>query len=205
MSIARYRVRYFGDLLQLPWEPSGQIEARALREVALPMPDEVLEQFCLDHGRNEDFQSQYRHLDLHRLKWTCHEVSGETLVTATVFPRFAPWVASVSRRAVRISEEGWSAADRRVAIAEHWRVSRTWIRPPILIARKAVRHGPQPLHLVEGHTRLGLLGGLIGTGWISPSATHRAWIGEMPSRSSKQYISDPANCSSEKKRLRNRR
>ena len=44
---------------------SGLVSLNVLRALRLPMPDDVLEQFLVDHGTKPEFQSRYGNLDLH--------------------------------------------------------------------------------------------------------------------------------------------
>jgi hypothetical protein len=50
------------------------------------------------------------------------------------------------------------------------------MRPPVFLEGHLVGRGPG-LHLVEGHTRIGLLAGLVDAGILGPDSVHCAWVG----------------------------
>jgi hypothetical protein len=178
MRHRKISVRKYSDLLRLEQDRGGNIPMDTLRAAfGFAMPDDVLEQFCCDHASKDDFQQQYGHLDLRRLSWELREISAGELVQSTVFEGFKSWVSTVSARLQDFDNEGWSCIDLRPAVVEHWKAHRTWIRPPILLDGHLVGRGPG-LHLVEGHTRLGVLAGAVKSGLVSADSIHRAWIGE---------------------------
>jgi hypothetical protein len=50
------------------------------------------------------------------------------------------------------------------------------MRSPVLIKGALVGRSSK-LHLVEGHTRLGTLLGLLSAGVIAPESRHLVWVG----------------------------
>src|ERR1019366_5390170 len=64
----------YAHLLNLGSGEGTKIPMVALRTLELPMPDDVLEQFCADHATNSEFQEQYGQLDLCALSWRLREL-----------------------------------------------------------------------------------------------------------------------------------
>lgn len=168
----------YSDLLCLKPDAGGRLPIELLRPLGLPIPDDVLEQFCSDHATNCDFQEQYGHLNLRIMSWQLQELRASQIAKATVFEEFRRWTSGVTNRLRHFEEDGWSCIDVRPNVVEHWREHRTWIRPPVFLAGELVGRGPD-LHLVEGHTRFGVLIGLLQAGALSAESIHRAWVGTV--------------------------
>lgn len=166
----------FVDLLSIQPDRSGRIPMGRLRSLDLPMPEPVLEQFCSDHGRNGEFQEQYGTLDLLRMTWSFDRKPAHELITATIYPDFAPWVTSVERRVQPSHIFEWQSIDVRPEIVAHWRDNRTWMRAPIFIDNR-ILGGSAGLRIVEGHTRLGILKALVQQDILSRLSEHDVWIG----------------------------
>jgi hypothetical protein len=171
----------YAHLLNLGSGEGTKIPMDALRTLELPMPDDVLEQFCADHATNSEFQEQYGQLDLCALSWRLRELPADQLVRSTVFEQFQRWVRSVRGRIGRFEVEGWACIDCRPAVIEHWKAHRTWLRSPIFLDGSVLGRD-SILHLAEGHTRIGILTGLLEFGVLDASSLHRAWIGSLNSR-----------------------
>lgn len=60
----------FCDLLRLPVNEAGIIDAATLSRLLPDTPLDVIEQVYVDHGRKHDFQAQYGALALEVLMWT---------------------------------------------------------------------------------------------------------------------------------------
>ena len=152
----------------------------ALRALGLPVPEPVLEQVCSDHGRNCEFQSQYGALDLGSLRWSLENRAASELKEATVYEGFQRWAESVEARvqSFKFKSSGWACIDVRREIVAHWETYHTWLRPPVFIDAEVLGRGPG-LHLMGGHTRLGILRGLVNHGVIPLGSHHAAWIGTI--------------------------
>lgn len=167
----------FSDLLDLPFDAgTGAIDIRSILDAAPNVPESVAQQFLADHGRKSEFQEHYAHLDLGQLVWSLESHSAADLARVAVYRSFRPWFDQVRARAGDFSSHGWSCVDRRECVQIHWSTSGTWIVPPVLLPAALVAGG-LGLHAVEGHTRLGLLAGLVEHGVLRPTAEHRAWVG----------------------------
>lgn len=173
-----WKIVTFSDLLKIKADGYNRIPLDALRALALPVPEPVLEQLCSDHGRDPELQCQYAALDLRLLRWSLESKSASELVAATVFGGFRQWATSVERRVDLFSLSGWACIDVRPGVVAHWEKQRTWLTAPVFV--DAVALGREPgLHLMEGHTRLGVLRGLSKQGIISAHSRHSAWIGTI--------------------------
>ena len=131
-------VTRFADLLRLTPDAGDRLPMEILRPLGLPMPDDVLEQFCADHGTKGEFQQQYGHLNLRRLDWRLRELPASEILAATVFGPFQSWITSVTGRLRYFGQQGWSCIDVRPKVVERWEKHRTWIRPPILLDGRLV-------------------------------------------------------------------
>jgi hypothetical protein len=171
-------VRY-SDLLTLTRDAGGRVPMEALKILNLPVPDDVLEQFCSDHATNNDFQEQYGHVDLLRVHWSLQSLAASELLMTSIYYHFRRWPESVACRLASFDDDGWECIDDRSAVVEHWRSRHTWLRPPILLDGDLLGR-PGSRHLVEGHTRLGLLRGLVAHRIVSADSKHEVWFGAMP-------------------------
>jgi hypothetical protein len=150
---------------------SGQLDSTAITALKLPMDDDVLEQFVQDHGLALEFQREYAELDLYGLRWELRDLScAEIVGSSSKFDNFLIGVVDLVRREFPqtpgiISEEDWN----------RWCDSGTWGRAPLFLAPGFDARGP--LHLVEGHHRVGMLIGLLEMSF-KVRETHRCWVGK---------------------------
>lgn len=168
----------FSSLMSLSYAESGIIELDALRQALPSTPEDVLNQFYADHGRNCAFQNQYGHLDINCIEWQLKRVPAEQIISCTVWREFQNWCDSVAERVNGFATKGWNCIDVRSDVRLSWECERTWIRPPILLSG-AFAPSASGLHLVEGHTRIGLLRGLIAADVLSGTSEHLVWIGRV--------------------------
>jgi hypothetical protein len=164
------------DLLLFRRTSGGYVPPEVLKSLDFPMPDDVVEQFVKDHGTKGDFQKQYGHLDLHAVAWDLKSIPASELLACSVFPRFAEWVDIVADRTRVVPIEGWKEVRLPRGASESWRERGTWLRSPVMISGEMIGSA-NPLHLVEGHTRLGALRGLVEAGVLPASSEHEVWIG----------------------------
>ena len=167
----------FSGLLDLPHDENTRIiDLRTLRIRFPKIPEDVLRQLLSDHGRNDEFQSAYCDIDIDRVNWRREEFTAEQIINASMNPRFRQWFESVSARAQNYQSQGWKATDSRQKVREHWAEHQTWMVPPVLFSGSLVKSAEE-FHLVEGHTRVGLLFGLVKHGFIESSSSHAVWLG----------------------------
>ncbi len=167
----------FSDLLTQPFnENTGIIDLKTILSVTPNTPEQVAQQFYSDHGRKENFQSLYGKLNIEKIQWSLTHLRAAELLNCSINKDFEPWVLSVSKRAQRFPEHGWRCIDSRKDVQMHWANFGTWAVKPVLLSGP-LAHTKKDLHLVEGHTRIGTLKGLISQGIISINSTHEAWIG----------------------------
>ncbi len=166
----------FSRLLSLPYQSCGTIDLGALREALPTVPIEVLEQVCSQHGRKAEFQQQYGHLDFANVEWRKELLEARVIVSCDVFGGFLMWFNSVSERISAFGTRGWKCVDCRPDVVNAWESSGTWQKPPVLIDT-GVTSTKRQLHLVEGHTRIGTLKGLVDAAIVAPTSMHVAWVG----------------------------
>ncbi len=114
-------------------EGGGSIPDDVLAQLDLPMPPDVLEQFISDHGTKEEFQLQYRHLDLHAVAWRLTPVTAREFLAASMFERFRDWTETVTGRTRVVPQEGWGDVLLPRGAAGHWQSHGTWLRPPVTL------------------------------------------------------------------------
>jgi hypothetical protein len=167
----------FSDLMSFPYDRgSGTIDLVALQSALPNTPESVCRQFYADHGRKQVFQDLYANVRLDRIIWSSVSLTASDLVTASMNPDFRRWFDSVSHRAEDVLTDGWRSVDLRRDVVRHWELYGTWVTPPVMIDASVIGLSGS-LHLVEGHTRVGLLSGLLRQGVISGESAHLVWLG----------------------------
>lgn len=144
------------------------LKARGVR-----WPISVVEQLLFDHGDKDEFLEQYGHLELNRIVWELRSVKASELVRASHYAGFTrvEEVADHPHYTLKLYRSPELLALR----PDPW--TDTWAEPPIFI-EGALRRPPQrQLHLVEGHTRLGVLQGPLRLGEVAADSVHKAYIG----------------------------
>jgi hypothetical protein len=166
----------FSDLMDLPFDPrSDLIELDAVISALPNTPEAVARQVFVDHGRKEEFQAAYGCLDISAIEWKQVKRPAVEICSASVLPLFRRWFEGVGHRPERFEAEGWACIDSRPAVVAHWAEHSTWITPPVLIYGEL--EGGTGLRLIEGHTRVGLLAGLIKRQVLSGNSSHLIWLG----------------------------
>lgn len=166
----------FSDLLDLGKDSGDNINTDEL-ECALPdTPDYIIENVYSHHGRKSEFQSQYGKVIISEVSWVKTELSADEILRCGHYGGFTRWVESVQSRLRSFETSGWPCIDLRNEIVEHWKEYRTWASPPIALQRSVIGKG-DGLWLVEGHTRLGVLKGLVGRGIVDGNSRHEIWVG----------------------------
>lgn len=167
----------FSDLISQPYcENTEKVDAEYLGVVLSNTPQDVIEQFYSDHGRNPDFQDQFKNLNISNLNWQLVERPAKEIVSCALYPRFSGWFNNVRHRPSGFHKNGWQCIDTRKSVVEYWERNRTWLKNPVFIQGKLLGLR-SPLRLVEGHTRVGLLKGLLEHGILDPATMHRIWLG----------------------------
>lgn len=167
----------FRDLLDLPYNERNEIiELEAILEALPNTPIEVAKQVYRDHGRNGEHQKEYGELDIGSLSWTKKDFSAADIQSCFMLSRFSEWPYSVSQRLDQFEQEGWKCIDVREDVWRHWEKYQTWVIEPVFVRRDLVGE-EEGLHLVEGHTRVGVLRGLISRSLICGSSVHGIWYG----------------------------
>jgi hypothetical protein len=74
----------YSDLLTLTRDAGARIPIAVLTSLNLPIPNDVLEQFCSDHATKDEFQEQYGHV----LTFVPRSSSTGVLAVRGYAPRF---------------------------------------------------------------------------------------------------------------------
>jgi hypothetical protein len=150
-------------------DASGRIEPDAARALALPMPEDVLEQFVIDHGLKPAFQVEYSELDLASLEWVQEDLDLATIASCT--SKFGDYLREIQAGPFDM------LVGRTQDEQKQWHTAGSWLRSPVFV----VDVGRPGLHLVEGHTRVGLLLGLRDVGF-RVNNKHKCWVGRVSLR-----------------------
>jgi hypothetical protein len=166
----------FREIMRFRRTTIGSVPLEVLKSLQLPMPEDVLEQFLFDHGTNGYFQLQYGNVDLHGLRWELMSIPASEILGCSVYAEFARWIETAAGRTRVVPQEGWRAVQLPPGAAKHWQSCGTCIRPPVMLQGDVLKSN-RTLHLVEGHTRIGAMRGLIQSGALPSSSIHLVWVG----------------------------
>ncbi|MFG2260830.1 hypothetical protein [Streptomyces mirabilis] len=137
---------------------------------SLHWPDDVLEQFLFDHGDNGAFVRDYDSIDLLEVKWQLETIPAADFIRMPTGASDAGCIEIYAENPVH-----WVKV-RRPEVGRHWEEHGTWLRPPILIARRLLDPSDSGLQVVEGRTRVGVLRGRLREG-LHVASHHQAWVG----------------------------
>lgn len=158
--------------------PAKKPRREVLRALRLPMPADVEQQFIQDHGNDARFLAEYGRLDLHAIAWERVVLPASTLIAASIKESCEQYLHGIRDDLRRYGLGYWEMHNVRAGDVAAWRSDGTWARSPIFLDEALLGADRQEgLHLVEGHTRLGALWGLILRGEIDPQSTHEIWLG----------------------------
>jgi hypothetical protein len=176
----------FSELMNQEYSSrSGIISFTALKESLPDTPDPVLEQWFSDHGRKYEFQEQYQEIQIDKISWNKVSIRAAELIECEYYSRFSR-VNDMKARADYVLTHGWQYVDGspgwggRAEVINSWENKKTWLTPPIFLNGTLLNLSCK-YRLVEGHTRTGLLKGLVENKVISPESTHEIWYGTQSS------------------------
>ena len=161
----------FANLRYFARTAAGTLDPQAVHALKFPMPEDVLEQFVVDHSLSHEFQDKYADLDLYGIAWAIVDLPVPQITACTSkFDDYVDEVAAIIRENVAERPLPHMSAESSAA----WFNSGTWLRSPVFL--EAVVLGSSTLHLVEGHTRVGVLKGLLDMS-VPVRTNHRCWVG----------------------------
>ena len=175
----RYKIMKFKDLLNLQYGiNSDLIDKKELMRILPKTPEDVIEQFYSDHGRKDSFQNQYEKIDLSRIMWSLLSVRADKLSDCSYYKRFETRVNACAAWGDHIANEGWDYLNfYPVKVVNSWKTAKSWFRIPIMINGNLINLD-STYHLVEGHSRLGLLKGLVRSAILENASSHKIWYGD---------------------------
>ena len=139
---------------------------------ALGWPADVAEQWLYDFADCDNFQRDYRGLDLHTVKWEVEVLSADAFETLPT----GPSDGNLIERFAADPAYWLRIRSAHVGVAQCWEVQGTWKRLPLLIDRQLLTPTEDGLQVVEGRTRVGVLRGRLREGAFVAD-THLAWVG----------------------------
>lgn len=166
----------FSDLMKLDKNDHDLISMKALRKELTDTPNDILEYFYSHHGRKDVFQRQYADLEINKIIWKKKYLSASEIVSCDCYSMFSEWMSNVQARISSFKTKGWNCIDVRNEIVKHWEEFLTWELPPIFIEKEMLNKS-NGLWLVEGHTRVGVLRGLVEHSIVHNQSTHEIWLG----------------------------
>ena len=170
----------FNELEGLPYDKNtDRINIESIVEILPKCPIEIINDIYADHGRKDAFQTQYGNIDISELHWEIIAIKGIDLIDFTLNKDFSQWVTTCENRLDKFADDEWGCISTIKNIQESWKTNKTWLRPPYFFDSNVLDLTQNKLHLVEGHTRLGILMGLINKKIVSPTMTHKVWLGKI--------------------------
>lgn len=134
------------------------------RRRGVDWPSLAIQQFLYDHGTKGEFLEQYGHLNLLSLRWELVTITALELLGCTYHRDFS-----------RVPD---TARDPRSMLARYRQAygyavwDGSWKVPPLVLNGSLCDPPQLRPHLIEGHTRLGVLIGLVRLGEVSPESIH---------------------------------
>lgn len=168
----------FSDLLSIDYDEGSNVIDRQLLALLLPDTPEEVRNVYAEHGRKDQFQSQYGALDIAKLSWSLVDITAADVRTVSINPNFSNWVGAVADRVSDFANLGWACIDTRKDVVNYWTSNETWLFPPVLLDGRLLGKGGG-LHLMEGHTRVGVLCGLVNHQIVKGSSMHKIWRGSF--------------------------
>ena len=161
--------------IQRLWDADPAVHWQRCAARGLECPQEVFTQLFHEDENNEDFAAIVRAVDWGRVVWELEEFSGMALRQVRVDRGFQHAVDEARDRAVQSG-----VANDRDDVVNHWRESRSWYAPPVMVAGD-VLGSLVGFELFVGFTRLGNLLGLLDREEVSETQKHLVWVGKLMS------------------------
>jgi len=140
------------------------------RVASLAWPDQVVEQFLVDHGTDDGVYAAYGHLDLRSVTWSLERLLAHHL-------RHVPTDEAGQAGLDEVAEDPEHAlAQRPEEERRHWEQHGTWLVPPVLVDRSLLVPPGEGLQIVDGRMRLGILRGRMRERRIV-ARRHEVWVG----------------------------
>lgn len=170
----------FSELMDLPFDlQTNKINIESILTAIPHTPHSVAEQVYSDFGRSNEYQSAYRNVDISKLSWEIANYPASEICNATIKSgHFEKHVNNVEGHIELFSSTGWYCISRSKKIVEYWSKNSTWITPPVLV-QGSVMKDCSNIHLIEGHTRVGVLRGLVNNRLIAANSMHMIWLGKI--------------------------
>ncbi len=168
------------DLSKVVFDPYDvEKNIKLVESFGVQAPKSVIEQFYVDHNRDNTFQELYGELDLNSLHWELVEVPTNLFCQIGENASYADYLEEVSEDASQYKWAGDSVIDCRHEVLSHWKQYGSWLTPPILIDGSVIGKLLNTPHLVEGHSRVGCLLGINKYKIIPSAPTHKIYWGTL--------------------------
>lgn len=145
-------------------------------------PSEVISQLYCGLACNNTIIGFYGNINIESLLWKCISLSAEHIIQETsYYPYFAAYVNEIEEEVTTDGFNAYSLLSREVTdgCKRYWEKHKTWQVSPVFINGTILTLPMRNLHLIEGHTRLGILKGLLNKQLISHESPHKIFWGDI--------------------------
>ncbi len=177
----------FSELIKLPCCSNRIIDFDSLKSCIPETPDLVIRQFYSDHGWNSEFQQAYGSLEIDKIVWDIKSVKASEILNCDIRSECSNYHAVIDLRWGEFESLGFHD---QTEIDLHWRVNKTWTKPPVFLSGFCKLS--TTLHLAEGQTRYRTLYNSVKYGKSSIESYHQIFIGTIPRSSAMTKCIDPA-------------
>jgi hypothetical protein len=157
--------------IQRMYDADAVVHWQRCEAEGLQCPQEVFAQLFHEEANNEDFAVIVRSVDWGRVSWELQEMSGVALRHMRVDRGYQYALDEARDRATQ-----FGIVDEREEVVNHWRDTKSWFVPPVVVSGNLFGGG-SGFQLLVGYTRLGNLLGLLDREEVSESQKHLVWIG----------------------------
>lgn len=157
--------------IQRLYDADAVVHGQRCEAEGLQCPQEVFTQLFHGEGNNEDFVVIVRSIDWGRVSWELQEFSGVALRHLRVDRGYQHTLDEARDQATQ-----FGIVDEREEVVNHWRDTKSWFVPPVVVSGNLFGGG-SGFQLLVGYTRLGNLLGLLDREEVSESQKHLVWVG----------------------------
>jgi hypothetical protein len=157
--------------IQRLYDADAAIHWQRCESEGLQCPQEVFAQLFHEEANNEDFAVIVRSLDWGRVRWELQEMSGVALRHVRVDRAFQLALDEARDHAVC-----YGIVDEREEVVSHWKDSKSWLVPPVVVGGELLGGG-SGFELLVGHTRLGNLLEMLDREEVKETQKHLVWVG----------------------------
>ena len=157
--------------IQSLYDSDLEVHCARVRAVGLDVSSDLFKQLFHELHSDAVFATVVQSIDWSGVTWREKDLSGSAFVHVLVPREYAHAVDEAHDRTAKMGIQ-----DQRPEVLDHWRVSSTWFRSPVIVSGWPTG-AAATYTLLVGCTRVGNLLGLMERGEVSPRVRHRIWVG----------------------------